>query len=92
MIPSLYMESKLIPAAAAASYASTASMEGAGVEVASRAGADAALLEDTGGVNDNVSIVAAADAVPIAVAFVRDFMLSDSDEWVVITGFMDTVS
>ena len=69
-----------------------ASREGAGVEVASRAGAEAALLDDAGGVTDNVSIVAAADAVPIAVAVMRDFMLSDSDDWEVITGFMDTVS
>ena len=69
-----------------------ASREGTGVEVASRAGAEAALLDDAGGATDNVSIVAAADAVPIAVAVLRDFMLSDSDEWVVITGFVDTVS
>ena len=68
MIQSLYMESKLIPAAAAASYASTASMEGAGVEVASRAGADAALLDDEGAVKDDVSIVAAADAFAVDVA------------------------
>lgn len=65
----------------------SASREGAGVEVASRAVAEAALLDDAGGATDNVSIVAAADAVPIAVA-----MLSDSDEWVVITGLVDTVS
>jgi len=49
-------------------------------------------LYDAGGVNDKVSIVAAADAVPIAVAVVRDFMLSDSDEWVVVTGCTNTVS
>ena len=42
-----------------------ASREGvAGVEVASRAGAEVVLLDDAGGATDNVSIVAAADAVP----------------------------
>ena len=50
------------------------------------------MLDDAGGATDNVSIVAAADAVPIAIAVLRDFMLSDSDEWVVITGLVDTVS
>ena len=43
-----------------------ASREGVDVEVASRA--EAALLDDAGGATDNVSIVAAADAVPIVVA------------------------
>ena len=36
----------------------SASREGAGVEVASRAVAEAALLDDAGGATDNVSIVA----------------------------------
>ena len=47
------MDSKFIPAAESAA---TAPWEGAAVEVASRAGADAALLEVA-----NVSIVAAAE-------------------------------
>ena len=42
----------------------SASREGAGVEVALRAVAEAALLDDAGGATDNVSIVSAADAVP----------------------------
>ena len=77
------MDSKLIPAAESAE---TASWEGAAVEVASRAGADAALLEVA-----NVSIVAAAAAAEAAAVVVKgDLMLSPADELRFITGCMDT--
>ena len=78
----------MIPTAAAAADAATASREATDVEVVSRAGAEAVLLDDAGGATDNVSIVAAADTVPIAVVVLRDFMLSDADDWEVITGFV----
>ena len=82
------MDSKLIPAAESAM---TASWEGAAgdraaVEVASRAGADAALLEVA-----NVSIVAAAAAEAATVVVKGDLMLSPGDELRFITGCMDTV-
>ena len=75
------MDSKFIPAAESAA---TAPWEGAAVEVASRAGADAALLEVA-----NVSIVAEAEAAAVAVK--GDLMLSPADELRVITGCMDAV-
>ena len=77
------MDSKFIPAAESAA---TAPWEGAAVEVASRAGADAALLEVA-----NVSIMAAAEAEAAAVAVKGDLMLSPADELRFITGCMDTV-
>ena len=66
----------------------SASREGAGVEVASRAGAEAPLLDDAGGATDNVGIEAAADAVPIVVAVWRDFMLLHSDDWEGVAGIV----
>ena len=66
------MDSKFIPAA---EDAAAAPWEGAAVEVASRAGADAALLEVA-----NVSIVAAAEAEAAVVAVKGDLMLSPADE------------
>ena len=78
------MDSKFIPAAESAA---TAPWEGAAVEVASRAGADAALLKVA-----NVSIVAAAAAAEAAAVVVKgDLMLSPADELRFITGCMDTV-
>ena len=76
------MDSKCIPAA---EDAAAAPWEGAAVEVASRAGADAALLEAV-----NVSIVAAAEAAAVVVVK-GDLMLSPADELRFITGCMDTV-
>jgi hypothetical protein len=76
------MDSKFIPAAESAA---TAPWEGAAVEVASRAGADAALLEAA-----NVSIVAAAEAAAVVVVK-GDLMLSPAEELRCITGCMDTV-
>ena len=78
----------MIPTAVAAADVATASREATGVEVVSRAGAEAVLLDDAGRATDNVSIVAAADTVPIAVAVLRDFMLPDADDWEVITGIV----
>ena len=81
------MDSKFIPAAESAA---TAPWEGAAVEVASRAGTDAALLEVA-----NVSIVAAAktaETEAAAVVVKGDLMLSPADELRFITGCMDTVS
>ena len=77
------MDSKFIPAAESAA---TAPWEGAAVEVASRAGADAALLEVA-----NVSIVAAAEAEAAAVVVKGHLMLLPADELRFITGCMDTV-
>ena len=81
------MDSKFIPAA---EDAAAAPWEGAAVEVASRAGADAALLEVA-----NVSIVVAAEAEAeaeaAAVVVKGDLMLSPADELRCITGCMDTV-